>query len=119
VPRKTHGGIDRNRAVELLRCDLVELVALVVGSVVDQHRSGTECGADLAERRAQRRGVGEVAGHEEWTCHALDERIGEGGAGFALQVEKRDLGIVLDKGADKGRANAAGAPGNDHRSAFE
>ena len=30
--------IDRNRAIELLRCDLIELVALVVGSVVDQHR---------------------------------------------------------------------------------
>jgi hypothetical protein len=46
-----------------------------------------------------------------------DERVREGGAGFALQVEKRDLGTVLDK--DKGRANAAGAAGDDHRSAFE
>jgi len=32
--------IDRNRAVELLRCDLIELVAPVVGSVIDQHRGG-------------------------------------------------------------------------------
>ena len=79
--------IDRNRAVELLRCDPVELVALVVGSVVDQHRSGTERRANLAERSAQRRGVCEVAGYEEWTRPALDERSGQGGAGFALQVE--------------------------------
>jgi hypothetical protein len=47
------------------------------------------------------------------------ERIGECGAGFALLVEERDLGTVLDKGADKGRANATGAAGDDHRSAFE
>jgi hypothetical protein len=60
-------------------------------------------------------GIGEVAGHEEWTRRALDERSGEGGAGFALEVEKRDLGPVLDKGC----ANAAGAAGDDHRSAFE
>ena len=38
---------------------------------------------------------------------------------LALQVEKRDLGTVLDKSADKRRANAAGAAGDDHRSAFE
>ena len=111
--------IDRNRAVELLRCDLVELVALVVGSVVDQYRGGAERRANLAERGAQRRGVGEVAGQEEWTRRALAERIGECGAGFALQVEKRDLGTVLDKSADKARANAAGTAGDDHRSAFE
>ena len=42
-----------------------------------------------------------------------------GGAGFALQVEKRDLGTVLDKSADKGHANATGAAGDDYRSAFE
>jgi hypothetical protein len=41
------------------------------------------------------------------------------GAGFALQVEKRDLGTVLSKSADKTRANAAGAAGDDHRSAFK
>ena len=44
--------IDRNRAVELLRRDLVELVALVVGSVVDQHGSGAECPCE--SRRARR-----------------------------------------------------------------
>ena len=83
--------IDRNRAVELLRCDLVELVALVVGSVVDQHGSGAECRANLAERGAQRRDVGEVAGHEEWARRTFAERISECGAGFALLVEERDL----------------------------
>jgi hypothetical protein len=92
---------------------------VVVGSVVDQYCGGAERRANLAERGAQRRGVGEVAGHEEWTGRALDERIGEGGAGFALHVEKRDLGTALGKGADKGRANAAGTAGDDHRSAFE
>ena len=112
--------IDRNRAVELLRCDLVELVALVVGSVVDQYRGGAERRANLAERGAQRRGVGEVAGHEKWPRRrALSERNGESGAGFALQVEKCNLGTVLDKSADKARANAAGTAGDDHRSAFE
>jgi hypothetical protein len=55
----------------LLRCYLVELVALVVGSVVDQHRGGAERRANLAERGAQRRGVGEIAGHEEWTRRSL------------------------------------------------
>jgi hypothetical protein len=111
--------IDRNRAVELVWCDLVELVALVVGSVVDQRCSGTERPANLAERSAQRRGVGEVAGDEEWARRTLAKGVCQCGAGVALQVEKRDLGTVLDKGADKGRANAAGAPGDDHRSAFE
>src|SRR5580704_2652254 len=84
-----------------------------------KHGSGAERRANLAERGAQRRDVGEVAGHEEWTRRALAKRIGECGAGFALQVEKRDLGTVLDEGADKGRANATGAAGDDHRSAFE
>jgi hypothetical protein len=111
--------IDRNRAIELLRCDLAELVALVVGSVVDQHGSGAECRANLAERAAQRRDVGEIAGHEEWTRRTVAERIGECRAGFALLVDERDLGAVLDKGADKGRANATGTAGDDHRSAFE
>ena len=100
--------IDRNRAVELLGCDLVELVALVVGSVVDQYGSRAECRTKLAQRDTQRRGVGEVAGHEEWTRRTFAQRIGECGAGFALLVEKRDFGTVLDKGADKGRANATG-----------
>ena len=100
-----------NDAERATRCGL--------GSVVDQHGSGAERRANLAERGAQRRDVGEVAGYEERTRRALAERIGECGAGFALQVEKRDLGTVLDKGADKGRANATGAAGDDHRSAFE
>ena len=56
---------------------------------------------------------------EEWTRRTFAERIGECGAGFALLVEERDLGTVLDKGADKGCANAASAAGDDHRSAFE
>jgi hypothetical protein len=90
-----------------------------LAALLTQHRGGADRRANLAERGAQRRGVGEIAGHEEWTRLALDERIGECGAGFALQVEKRDPGTVLGKGADKGRANAAGAAGNDHRSTFE
>jgi hypothetical protein len=37
----------------------------------------------------------------------------------AREIPVPDLGTVLDKGADKGRANATGAAGDDHRSAFE
>jgi hypothetical protein len=43
----------------------------------------------------------------------------ECGAGFVLLVEERELGTVLDKGADKARANATGAAGDNHGSAFE
>ena len=68
---------------------------------------------------AQRRNVGEVAGHEEWTRRTFAERSSKRGAGFALLVKKRDPGTVLDKRADKGRANAAGSAGDDHRSAFK
>jgi len=47
--------IDRNHAVELLRCDLVELVALVVGSIVDQHRRGRAlCDSRRVPRAASR-----------------------------------------------------------------
>jgi hypothetical protein len=94
--------VDRNRAVELLWCDLGKLVALVVGSVVDQHRGGAEC------RRARRADALRPR-QMNWPVRA----------GFALQVEKRDLGTVFDEGADKGRANAAGSAGDDHRSTFE
>jgi hypothetical protein len=57
----------------MLRCDLVERGALVVGSVVDQHRGGAERRANLPEGGAQRYDVGEVAAREEWTHLALAE----------------------------------------------
>jgi hypothetical protein len=75
--------------------------------------------ARISPSAARSRDVGEIAGQEEWTRRTFAERIGECGAGFALLVEERDLGTVLDKGADKGRANATGAAGDDHCSAFE
>jgi len=105
--------IDCDRVVEFGRTHRREIVALVAGGIVDQHRGGTECRAHGIESGAQGVDVGKIAGYEKRFSRAGAERVDERRAGLLLNIKKGDTRAVLSKGAHKGCADAARTAGDD------
>jgi len=83
--------IDRLRAVPIVRRHRVDGVALVIGGVVDQHAGRAEPGPGLADRRAQRRDVGDVAGQEQRLVRGAGKLRWRAPRRQRCDVEKRHL----------------------------
>jgi hypothetical protein len=88
---------------------------LIVGSVVDQDRRIAKRFADPRHRRAQGIDVKKIAWHEQRrragrACHLPYQRL----AGFGIDVEEGDTGLLGRERAHEGRADTASASGDQH-----
>ena len=111
--------IDRHRAVELGRGHRREVVALVVGSVVDQDGGRAERRPRLIEGAAQSLYVSQIARQEQRLFPTATCCLGQRCPGIRLDVEKRDAGAVFGESADKGAADAPAAAGHHDRAPLE
>jgi len=100
--------------VEVIRCDFVDAVALIVGGIVDEDVDGGVVCEDGVDGGFRRRNVREIAVDVFGGRAALDgERVHEGVCGFVIDVEESDAGALASEVCDDGFADAGGAAGDE------
>ena len=100
---------------QIVRRHRVDVVAVVVGGVVDEHGDRSELGARRrAIAAAQRVDVGQVAVQEQRPVPALAELGDQRLRRLGLDVDEGDLGAVAGKGAHHRGADARAAAGDEH-----
>src|SRR6516225_9580783 len=107
------------RLVPIFGRHLVDNMAVVVGSVVDEHADGTDFRPDSRDRGSQRGDVGNVAMEEARAVFGAIQALGESLRGRVLDVDEGDAGIVLSERRDDGRTDAGAAAGDERNAIGE
>src|SRR5471030_655541 len=121
-----HAGCDGLRAEELVAQvdslvvvpvfggDVGDLMAVVVGGVVDQDVDGAVLLRDAGEGGRQRIEVGQVAVVEGGWYRRAAQIVFELARGVVGDVDEEDVGALFGEGVDQGRADAGAAAGDHH-----
>ena len=109
--------VDGLGRVPLLRRDVLERVALVVGRVVDQRPDRPEAGLDLGRRRRAARP--RRSGRTRTNVHVVTEFRAPAPRPPPVDVEEGDPGAVADEAPDDRLADAGRAARHDDRTVPE
>jgi hypothetical protein len=112
--------VDRDAGVPARGCGVLDLVALVVGRVVQQRGDRPEARAHGGDRLLERRRVGDVGAQEQrrggrTRREPLHQRL----ARRDVEVDEADASALRDELFYERRADAAGSAGDEHRAASQ
>ena len=106
--------VDCDALVEIFGGDVLELVALVMGGVVDEHGDRPELGANRGDCGAERVNVGEVGGRVVNLLALPPNARGDGLRFLLLDIDEADLRALGSEVLDNRFADAAAAAGDQH-----
>ena len=108
--------VDRHGGVPTLGCGVLDLVALVVGRVIQQHGDRAKVLAHRVDATRQGGDVGQIGQDKQRRVLRLSQALGQRGTGLSVDVQKTNPRALSCELLDQAGAYAGSTAGNQHGS---